>query len=113
MYLSLPLYTYAYTNMYIYIYERERYIHTYIHTYLYLAPAPKRRDVEDVPSRGNYGGPQGMRVASNNWLDRALLSTLYMFKPSRFPMFNPLPWDPPASIHCWESKAAEHSLVSA
>ena len=38
-----------------------------------------------------------MGVVSNNCLLCVLLSILYMFKPSCWPMFNPLPWDPPSS----------------
>ena len=34
-------------------------------------------------------GSQGMGVVSNDWPDRALLSILYMFKPSCWQMFKP------------------------
>ena len=33
-------------------------------------------------SGGNLRGSQGMGVVSDDWLDRVLLSILYMFKPS-------------------------------
>ena len=40
-------------------------------------------------------GAQRMGVGSNNWFERALLSTLYMLKPSCWPMFKDPSLGPP------------------
>ena len=72
--------------------------------YLTEVPTSAREWVQYLgrTSRGNQGGPEERVVVSNSCFDRALLSTLCMCRPPRWPRLKPptlnhkpLPWDLP------------------
>ena len=63
-------------SLYIYIY-----IYVYIYIYIYICFFQRE-----------LRGSRGMGVVSSNSFDRALLSVLYMLKPSCRPMFNQTPF---------------------